>query len=366
MTLALYFAWRFIVNFIRVFLAIGLLILLIDFLTNLNRLNGLDDPIKNALFLSFLRTTSYLSLAMPLIIMLAALAFSIGLARSSEFVISRAAGLSALKSLSSVIITAFSLGLVSVFFFDPFAAQMAGLYDKKLDDLRGPNQAEVSVSSDGYWIRQASVDGHQIIKASIASDNGRILRDVMVYSYDHAGKVIERIFAKTVFLNEGEWVFTQGIKWIDRKLSVDPATASESFGIIRLPTKITPVQLLDGYPDPETISPWQMSQQIKLVETSGFSTHKYASHQMSQFARPFLFVVMIIIGCVFTLQNARMGNLGVSVVSSVVFGFGLHFLQNFATTLGRSGEITLIIAAWAPILSAGLLAIALFLHYEDG
>jgi len=92
MTLALYFAKRFLISFIRVFLGIVLLVLLFDFLTNLNRLNGIENQVWNALILSFLRTTTYLSLAMPLIIMLSTLAFSVSLSRSNEFIISRASG----------------------------------------------------------------------------------------------------------------------------------------------------------------------------------------------------------------------------------------------------------------------------------
>ena len=88
MTLALYFAKRFLVSFIRVFFGIVLLVLLFDFLTNLNRLNGIENQVWNALILSFLRTTTYLSLAMPLIIMLSTLAFSVSLSRSNEFIIS--------------------------------------------------------------------------------------------------------------------------------------------------------------------------------------------------------------------------------------------------------------------------------------
>jgi lipopolysaccharide export system permease protein len=354
------------INFVRVFLAIALLVLLIDFLANLSRVNGLDSPIKNAFALSALRTTTYLSLAMPLIIMLSSLAFSVGLARSSEFVISRASGLSALRSLLSVIVCAFGLGIISVFLFDPAAARMIETYDEKLGALKGDQQQAVSVNDNGYWMRQSTETGHQIIKARSASDQGRVLQDLTVFTYDQDGKVIDRMFAQTAFLNSNEWVLTQGVKWNDTKLLADPSTASESFKILRVPTTITPTQLLEGYPAPETISPWDMNTQIQKVQLSGFSTLKYQSQQMAQYARPFLFVVMMIIGSVFTLQNARLGNLGISVVTSVIFGFSLHFLQNFATTLGRSGEIPLTIATWSPILSAGSVAIALFLHYEDG
>ena len=150
MTLAIYFAKRFFISFIRVFLAIGLLVLLFDFITNLNRLNGLESPIKNALSLSFLRTTTYLSLAMPLIMMLSSLTFSVGLARSNEFIISRASGLSALKSLLSVIFTAFMLGIFSIFFLDPIAGKMINSYEQKLDMLNNAKHPTILINDNGY------------------------------------------------------------------------------------------------------------------------------------------------------------------------------------------------------------------------
>ena len=366
MTLARYFAWRFFLNFVRILLAIGLMIILIDFLANLNRLGGIDNAVQEALILSFYHTITYLSLAMPLIVMLAGLGFSVGLARTSEFVISRASGQSALRSLLPVMACAFVLGVVSIFLFDPLAGRMVNAYDDRLADLRGNQLSTVSVNESGYWMRQATPTGHQIINAKSASDNGRILRDLSVYSYDGNGQIQSRTFAKTAFLYAQEWVLTQGETWSDSKLSDDPLTGSATFKILRIPTSITPLQLLAGYPAPETISPLEMSAQIERVQNSGFSTTKYRSQQWGQYARPFLFAVMVLIGSVFTLQNARMGNLGISVVSSVLFGFGVHFLQNFSTTLGRSGEIPILLSVWAPILSAGLVVIALFLHYEDG
>ena len=366
MTLARYFAKRFLVNFAAVLLAIGLLILLIDFLTNLSRLNGLQDPVKNALVLGMYRTLTYLSVAMPLIVMLSGLAFSVGVARSSEFVVSRAAGLSALKSLLSVTLCAFVLGLLSIFIFDPLAGRMVDVYDAKLDQLKGAQNQNVLIDDNGYWMRQSTQTGHQIIKANSASDNGRVLRGVAIYNYDIDGTVIDRTFAGTAFLYSGEWVLTQGRTWVDDILKSDPNHAFVDFKIKHIPTTITPKQLLAGYPAPETLSPLEISDQIQRVADSGFSTLKYQSHQMSQIARPILFAVMVLLGCVFTLQNARLGNLGTSVVASVICGFGLHFLQSFATTLGRSGEISLYISTWSPIFCAGLVVVALFLHYEDG
>ena len=366
MTLAIYFGKRYLISFIRVFLSIVLLVLLFDFLTNLNRLNGIEAQIWNALILSLLRTTTYLSLAMPLIIMLSALAFSVSLSRSNEFIVLRASGVSALKGLFSVILSAFFLGLISIFILDPLAGKMIGYYDIKLDKLRSKEQSQVLINDNGYWMRQATLNGHQIIKAVSVSNNGQRLHQVTIFNYDKNGLVTERFFSESAALKKNELLLTNTIKWSDTKIKKNPIIANEKIKKLNIKTEITPTQLLDGYASPETISPWNMNKQIKKVKSSGFSVLKYQSKKMEQYARPFLFIVMVILGTVFTLQNSRSRNIGISVVLAVASGFFLHFFQNFCTTLGRSGEIPLIVATWSPIISIGLIAMTLFLHYEDG
>jgi lipopolysaccharide export system permease protein len=366
MTLAIYFGKRYLISFIRVFLSIVLLVLLFDFLTNLNRLNGIEAQIWNALILSLLRTTTYLSLAMPLIIMLSALAFSVSLSRSNEFIVLRASGVSALKGLFSVILSAFFLGLISIFMLDPLAGKMIGYYDIKLDKLRSKEQSQVLINDNGYWMRQATLNGHQIIKAVNVSNNGQRLHQVTIFNYNENGLVTERFFSESAALKNNELLLTNTIKWSDTKIKKNPIIANEKIKKLNIQTEITPTQLLDGYASPETISPWNMNKQIKKVKSSGFSVLKYQSKKMEQYARPFLFIVMVILGTVFTLQNSRSRNIGISVVMAVASGFFLHFFQNFCTTLGRSGEIPLIVATWSPIISIGLIAMTLFLHYEDG
>lgn len=366
MTLAIYFGKRYLISFIRVFLSIVLLVLLFDFLTNLNRLNGIEAQIWNALILSLLRTTTYLSLAMPLIIMLSALAFSVSLSRSNEFIVLRASGVSALKGLFPVISSAFFLGLISIFMLDPLAGKMIGYYNIKLDKLRSKEQSQVLINDNGYWMRQATLNGHQIIKAVNVSNNGQRLHQVTIFNYDENGLVTERFFSESAALGNNELLLTNAIKWSDTKIKKNPIIANEKIKKLKIKTEITPTQLLDGYASPETISPWNMNKQIQKVKSSGFSVLKYQSKKMEQYARPFLFIVMVVLGTVFTLQNSRARNVGISVVLAVASGFFLHFFQNFCTTLGRSGEIPLIIATWSPILSIGLIAMTLFLHYEDG
>jgi lipopolysaccharide export system permease protein len=50
----------------------------------------------------------------------------------------------------------------------------------------------------------------------------------------------------------------------------------------------------------------------------------------------------------------------------VLSGFGYFFLSDIATALGASGAVPVLIAAWAPPVSAILLSLGLLLHLEDG
>jgi len=79
-----------------------------------------------------------------------------------------------------------------------------------------------------------------------------------------------------------------------------------------------------------------------------------------------LFLAMLAIGAVFTLKNARMGNLGMAMFYALAFGFSLYFLQNFANTLGDAGQVPAFISAWFPSLAALFVATAFLLHFEDG
>ena len=50
----------------------------------------------------------------------------------------------------------------------------------------------------------------------------------------------------------------------------------------------------------------------------------------------------------------------------VISGFGFFFLSDIASALGSSGAVPVLLAAWAPPLSAVLFALGLLLHLEDG
>jgi lipopolysaccharide export system permease protein len=115
-----------------------------------------------------------------------------------------------------------------------------------------------------------------------------------------------------------------------------------------------------------TISFWKLPKFIALLESSGFSSSRHRVYWHRLLAIPVVFFAMVLIGAAFSMRHVRFGGLGYMALGCVLSGFGYFFLSDIAAALGASGAVPVLIAAWAPPLSAVLLALGLLLHLEDG
>lgn len=364
--LGMYFARRFLWSFFRVGLVISGLLFLGDFLENLKRYSSMENGVGLASKLAAMQIPSLIAELLPVIVALAGISFSIGLARSNEFVISRAAGISALRSLAPSLLTAFAIGVVAVMVFNPIAGTLQVERDRFKNSLSSKQSDTVSIHKTGYWVRQSTKDGHMTLHADQIQDNGQGLRNVTALNFDDKGKTVSRHFAPVALLKNGEWILTNGRTWFVDKSVLNPEAEARDFSVLRIPTTITPDEIVEGFPKAETQTLLSLRELIYSVEEAGLSSLPYLIHFQSELARPLLLAAMLAVGVMFTLQTARLGNLGFSVVLALASGFGLHFLQNFAKTLGEAGEIPVFVAAWFPALVGCFIAVAVFLHLEDG
>lgn len=366
MTLYRYFGRRFVGAFLRVFAVLTLLLYVLETLENIRGLSRHGVDFVQAAVLSLFSTPALVLQALPIIVMLAGLTFCVGLARSNEFVVARAVGVPALRAMLFPAAYAFVIGAAAVLFLNPLAASFSVRHDMLKDEFTGSARRAVSFSSEGFWLRQKDPEGHTVIHAEGALGQGTTLRDATALVFDAKGDVTGRIFSRTAILSGTQWVFTNGKRWDISRAQSNPETTAQTFEILRFDTDITPEQILDGYPKPENVPIWDKRRMIRSIAEAGFSTLPHRLHLHMELARPLMLIAMMVIGAAFTLQNARLGNLGVSVFLALICGFSLYFLQNLAMTLGEAGEIPVVVAAWAPPLAAILIAVGLFLRFEDG
>ncbi len=364
MTLYFYFARKFLKFFAAVFIIFFIILFLLDTIEQLRKFDGADIGFTDVMRLSLLSVPASAYRILPLITILATLAMFMGLARSSELVVTRAAGRSGLKSLTAPILVALLIGLVSVSILNPIVAGTIKQYELEASKFLNGRASTLSFSSEGLWLRQGGASGQTVINALGSNLDGTQLNHVSFYSFSPDGDPVQRIEADTAELVVGAWVAHNAKVWDLR--STNPERTKQTLDELRIESQLTRDQIRDSFGTPSTIPIWDLPAFIARLDHAGFSALQHRVWFQMEITLPLMLVAMVLLGSALTMRHTRLGGTGLVVLISVLMGFSLFFIRNFAQVLGENNQIPVLLAAWAPPVSAIMIALALLLHWEDG
>jgi lipopolysaccharide export system permease protein len=365
MTLSLYIARRFIGMFGRVFLIFFGILMLIDMIEQLRRFSDAGIGLVQAAQMSLLNVPETLYRILPLIMIMSAIAMFLGLARSSELVVVRAAGRSGLRFLLTPLVVAVALGALTVALFNPLVAATSKAYDARRAALSQGGGSVLSVADTGLWLRQGGEDGQTVIQAARANPDGTELFGVTFLGFDENGLPATRTEAEAARLVDGAWKLT-GTKTWDLKSANPELAATQADGPVALASDLTAERIRDSFGTPSAIGFWDLPGYIDDLEGAGFSARAYRLWFQMELAQPQLMAAMVLVAAGFTMRHVRFGGTGKMVLTALLAGFGIFFLRNFAQALGDSGQIPIALAAWTPPAAAVMLSLGLLLHLEDG
>lgn len=365
MTLFRYLSRRFTKSFMIVFMSFFGVLYLIDMIEQIRSFSGAEVDFADLARLSLLRVPASLYRILPLIVVLAAIALFLALARSSELVIIRASGQSILRMLAAPILTALAIGIFAVAVLNPIVAGTSKRYQTLASHYKNGEDSTLSVSPDGIWLRQGGADGQIVINATKANADGTRLSNVLFLAFDRDGTPIERWNADEADLLPGAWRLVNAKHW-DLKAGTNAERNAETETTITLNSDLTPERIRDSFGAPKTISVWDLPAFISGLERAGFSSRSHLVWLQMELALPLLLAAMVLIAAGFTMRHARSGGSGAMVLLAIIAGFAIFFLRNFAQVLGENGQIPVAVAAWTPPAVAVLLSVSLLLHLEDG
>lgn len=365
MTLSLYIARRFALTVFTVFAGFFVLLYLIDMIEEIRRFADADIGLAAAAELALLNTPQAVYRILPMILILASIALFLALARSSELVVIRAAGRSALRMLVAPLLTTALIGALAVAALNPIVAGTAKRYETLANRHKLGEGNVLSVSREGLWLRQGGPEGQTVIHAARSNTDGTVLRDVSFLAFAETSGPLARIDAAEARLGEGAWHLTDAKEWRFAE-GTNPERGARTHATFELPSDLTADQIRDSFGTPSTIAIWDLPAFISALERAGFSARKHSVWFQMELALPLLLMAMVLVGAGFTMRHARSGNTGVMVLLAIVSGFAIFLLRNFAQVLGENGQIPVLLAAWSPPVAAILLSVTLLLHLEDG
>jgi lipopolysaccharide export system permease protein len=359
-TLIRYFGMRFFGAVTAVFCGIFVLIVLIDYIEMMRRTSDVPNlSVWMAAKTSFFRVPQLTERMLPFAVLVGTMGCYLNLSRRLELVVARAAGMSAWQFVAPAVIVAFLLGIVATTVYNPLSAMMQE-WSKRLEaEIFQQREGLQQQSAAGFWVRQRSDDGQSIIYAASSQEQGVRLNGVSVFTFDHGGRALERIEAKSAVLEAGHWRLDQA------RVFASGAQLRE-FPSYRLKTNLTAAQVRESFSTPETVPFWQLPLFIEIAERSGLIAAGYKLQYHILIARPFLLAGMVLLAASVSLRFFRFGGVPQMVLSGIAAGFLLYVMQKVTEDLSKAELLHPAAAAWFPVLLGGLTGFLVLLYQEDG
>jgi lipopolysaccharide export system permease protein len=364
--LAGYISRLFTISVVAMLGALTGLVSLFDFLELLRRSATRPDATFGLVVeMALLRVPWAMLQILPFAILLGGIWAFWRLARSSELVVARAAGLSAWQFLLGPIICAFALGVFAVIAVSPVSAMLFAHANAMEETFLDAGGGPLALNGGQLWLRQGDETkqkgGFAIIHATGVMRRGAVLTTgpMTVFRIGPNDKMIDRIEAHNAKLSPGDWLLYGARVLVPGQVPTPP-------DVMTLPTDLNVNRIQQSFAAPDALSFWQLPGFIRVLERSGFSSVAHRLRFQALLALPLLCATMSLVAAGFSMQTSRRGGIARMIGGGVASGFALFMLSQVAQQFGQSGALPVVLAAWAPAAAGLMLALSLLLHLEDG
>ena len=330
---------KIIINVSLIFFCLGFLMVLFE---EINFFKDYDVLINVPITLSFLYVPSLFYNMFPFIILLSGIWFFLKIKKTDEVTAMQVSGLSNF----SIIIIPCILSIILGIFFITTINPITSVLIKKYENIKGSYAKDqdylAAITENGIFIKEKNSEKNNIIRSKSLKDSSLV--DVTIYEFDQKNNFIQRIEAITADISSLKWTLKNvNIVNNDGKLlskNIESLSYLSSYDI----TKIKSL-----YSNLDTISFWNLENEIKLLEEIGYSTKEMEIKLHRSIAFPFFLLSMILLSSVFTLGVTVQENNWAYVLIAIIASVLIFFFNDFSAVLGKTEKLPLQAAVWMPI-----------------
>jgi lipopolysaccharide export system permease protein len=190
----------------------------------------------------------------------------------------------------------------------------------------------------------------------------QILHGVTMYIVDADYALREIVHADTAHWDGKSWI---PVKARQYRLDKDVTVATPETDLL-LGESIKPADMKLVLLDPEEFSLWDLDHYIEDLRSKGLDPGGYIVDRDLKYAMPLSCLIMVALGMALSLDPMpRSLSLGRSFGLAIGIGFGYWLAFGLTSSLGRSGIIPAVVAAWTPNGIFAVLALSIFLLGEE-
>jgi len=343
-------------------------ILLVDFVEQTRAIGTrVDVSTAELMGLTLLKAPSLLETTLPFMFLFGVLTSMFRLNRRSELVVMRGSGMSAWRILAAPMILSIIVGLLGAMVLNPLGAAGNAAFEHQRDTLM--NVQRDPTAAQPVWLREVNVDGFTVISAEALSENDQEIQNA-AFLYFGLGEngvptLARRIDAPLALLRENS---DTGERYWDIQVATEriPDTPATELGQITLPTSINRQALFERARSPDGVSFWDLPQLIESAREAGLATERYELRWQNLLALPLTLLAATLIAAAASMRLHRLGGAAAFALAGGLGGFIMFFLQELLGSIGATGALPPLTAAWAAPALTALLSLIYIASTEDG
>ena len=340
--------FKVVVNTSLVFFCLGLIINLFE---EINFFKDYDVGIYLPLILSFLFVPSLFYNMFPFIILLSGIWFFLHIRKTDEIIAMKISGMSNLSIILVPSILSIILGIFFITLVNPVTSTLVKKYESTKGSFEKDQDYLAAITSNGIWIKEKN----NIIKSSMLNKNN--LLDVSIYEFDNNDNFLKRFEAESADISSRNWIL-KNVKIIDKDgKSIEENTSNIIYKSIYDVKKIKSL-----YSNLDTISFWNLQNEIKLLENRGYSTREMRSKLQQSLAFPFFLLSMIFLGGVITLGTQSKYSNWKYVFIALFASVLIFYFNRFSAALGETDKLSIEVSVWMPVIIIFILSAVGLIH----
>ena len=270
------------------------------------------------------------------------------LAKDSELIVMRAAGVSVQRIVLSVLKVGVVLAIVAMFMGEIVSPYTETRAQKIRAQSMQSNIAQEEAT--GLWLRD---DNTYVNIGEVLPD--LTLLQVKIFEFDGQNFLRFLSTAKQGVYKDQRWL----LEGLERTMINDDSSAADSVTAAYWSTVVSPDILRVFMIQPDQLSLWQLDQYIEHLRSNKQETNNYELAFWSKIVTPFATAVMLILAVPFVFKEARSGGLGRSLFFGIMIGLGFFILNRAFSYFVPLFNIPPVIGAVLPTLMVFALSIVL-------
>ena len=332
--------FKIVINTSLTFFCLGFVLNIFE---EINFFKDLEVGINIPIILSVLFVPSLLYNMFPFVILISGIWFFLKIKKTDEIIALKVSGISNFSIIIIPCIVSIILGILIITAFNPITSVLVKKYEIIKGSYEKDQEYLAAITVNGIWIKEKNINKNNIIRS--ATLNNENLITVTIYEFDKENNFIKRIEAKSANISSFNWIF-KDVTIID----ADGNYLSSNISRLDYISMYDIQKIKSLYSNLDTISFWNLKNEIRLLEDRGYSTRSMQATFQRSLAFPFFLLSMVLLSGVFTLGMTFKENNWSYVFIAIITSVLIFYFNDFSAALGKTEKLPILISVWMPIV----------------